>query len=139
MGEFVELKNIDPLGPQGGKKILVQQLVLILHESEHPFANHADLLGGTESRDVRFAGARTAKNGEPSDANLEELVEIRRSDGEEFETLQEGNLFALGFLEDALIEFEPGEFAIDEGHVRRAVGRGRGGQEGEGAVGRGVN
>jgi hypothetical protein len=131
VGEFVELKNMDPLGPQGGKKILVQQFVLVLHEAEHPFANHADLLGGTESRDVRFAGARTAQNGEPSDANLEELVEIRRGDGEEFETLQEGDLLALGFLEDALIEFEPGEFAIDEGHVRCAVGR-------EGAVRKGA-
>ena len=123
MGEFVELKNIDPLGPEGGKKILVQQIVLVLHEAEHPIANHADLLGGTESRDVRFTGARTAQNGESSDANLEELVEIRSGDGEELETLQEGNLLALGFLEDALVEFEPREFAIDEGHVRSAVGR----------------
>jgi hypothetical protein len=50
---------------------------------------------------------------------LEELVKIGCGDGEEFDTFQEREVLAEGFIEDALVELEPGEFAIEVGRGHR--------------------
>jgi|TARA_B110000914_G_scaffold207680_1_gene204587 hypothetical protein len=46
---------------------------------------------------------------------LEEFIEIRVGDGEELESIKKREVFSQSFIEYALIELQPGEFAIDEG------------------------
>lgn len=45
---------------------------------------------------------------------MEELVEIGGGDGEEFEAFEDWDGIVGGFIEHALIEFEPGKFSVDE-------------------------
>ena len=51
------------------------------------------------------------------DANLEKLVEIRAEDGEEFDPLDQRLRRVLRFFQNAPVELEPAQLAIDE--IRR--------------------
>ena len=48
------------------------------------------------------------------DANLEKLVEVRAEDGEEFDPLDQRLRWILRFFQDAPVELEPAQLAIDE-------------------------
>ena len=49
---------------------------------------------------------------EPGHADHEELVEVRRVDGEELDPLEQRDRLVLGQLQHALVELEPGELAV---------------------------
>jgi hypothetical protein len=51
---------------------------------------------------------------EPRDADGEELVEAGRDDRAQLHALEEGYLGVARELEDALVEFEPRELAVQE-------------------------
>ncbi len=51
---------------------------------------------------------------EPGDADLEELVEVRRRDRQEPEPLQERIRRVARLLEHTLVEVEPAQLAVDE-------------------------
>ena len=119
-GEVLHFDETDALRAHAGEEFVVEEGVLLGGESEDAFADGADLLGGGESSVVGDAGAAAAHHGEATDADLEELIEVGAGDGEELESFEEGFVGAFGLLEDALVEFEPGEFAVDEVH---GVGR----------------
>ncbi len=59
---------------------------------------------------------------EAGDADLEELVEVRRRDRQEPELLQERVRGVAGLFQDPLVEVEPAQLAVDE---EAGVGRGR--------------
>src|SRR4029450_945545 len=48
------------------------------------------------------------------DANHEELVEVCREDGAELHALEQRDVLVLGELEDARVEVQPGELAVDQ-------------------------
>jgi hypothetical protein len=48
-----------------------------------------------------------------ADADHEELVEVRLENRQEFQALQERNLTVLRFFQDAAVEFEPAQLAVD--------------------------
>ena len=48
------------------------------------------------------------------DANLEKLIQVRAENREEFDPLDERLRGVLRFLEDAAIELEPAQLAVDE-------------------------
>ena len=62
---------------------------------------------------------------EAGDADLEELVEVRRRDRQEPEPLQERVRGVAGLFQDPLVEVEPAQLAVDEeaGIGRRSRGR----------------
>ena len=48
-----------------------------------------------------------------ADAHHEELIEIRGEDGQELEPFEQRHRRVLRFFEDAAIEFQPAQFAVD--------------------------
>ena len=108
-------EDLDAGGMKGGKKVGGEQLILVLQHLVDSLPDCWDLLQWSYSGEVRGLSATAAHKGEAADSHLEELVEIRGGDGEELDSLQKRKLGAESFVEDALVEFEPGEFAIDEG------------------------
>ena len=74
-------------------------------------------LGGAETVRTHVAGFAFDLLLDSRDANLEKFIEIRAEDGEEFYALEQWLGGVLRFLENAAIEFEPAQLAIDE--VRR--------------------
>ena len=61
---------------------------------------------------------------DPGDADFEKLVEIRADDGEEFDPLDQRLRRVLRFFQDAAVELEPAQLAVDE-IFRRGETRGR--------------
>jgi hypothetical protein len=51
----------------------------------------------------------------PPTRTWKELVEVRRGDGEELDALQQRQVVAQRFVEHALVELDPGEFAVEKG------------------------
>jgi hypothetical protein len=51
---------------------------------------------------------------DPGDANLEKLVEVRAEDGQEFDALDQRLGGVLRFFQDAPVEFEPAQLAVNE-------------------------
>ena len=72
---------------------------------------------------------------EAGDAHHEELVEVAREDRQEPGALEQRQLAVLGELEDALVEGEPGQLAVQEPVVGQRLLDAR--QDGGGVVGRG--
>jgi hypothetical protein len=106
----------------------LQRAVLKRRYWSHPLHAAADrekLLGGRHPGRVRILAAAAAQEEQAADTDLEELVEIRRGDREEFHPLQQRQVFAKGFVEDSLVEFQPGQLAVDEGkrHGKMMDGR----------------
>ena len=58
-------------------------------------------------------GARLDQLLEAGDADLEEFIEIRARDAEEFDAFENRNGAVLRLLEDALIEFEERQLPVD--------------------------
>ena len=81
----------------------------------------------TRSRAAASCSAGVRPSGEPSDRpgfdllaksgdpDLEELVEVAREDREEPGSLQERIPLVAGLVEDAVVEVQPGQFAVQVG------------------------
>ena len=62
-----------------------------------------------------------------ADPDHEELVQVGGEDGEELEPLEQGDAVVLGLVEDAAVELQPGEFAVDvQGRVVQGSDRAAG-------------
>ena len=106
---------------QGGREFFVPERVLRRDHLVH------DPLDGVEgvrrAHAVRPDIARLARDLllDARDANLEKLVEIRAHDPEEFYPLEQRLRRVLRFLEDAAVELQPAQLAVDEIRVIREV------------------
>ena len=116
-----------------GVEFFVEEVVLVRGHFEDALADGGEGASGGEAGGVRGVAAAAAHEHEAADADLEELVEVGRGDGEEFDAFEEGKVIAEGFVEDALVEFQPGEFAVEEGsgHGRGAARCGARGDDGK--------
>ena len=56
------------------------------------------------------------------DADHEELVEVRDEDGQELQPLDQRQRLVLGELQDAVVEVQPGELAVDVEGVVAQIG-----------------
>ena len=81
-----------------------------------------ELLPDIESGGVGEGGQGFGEGEEASDADLEKFVEVGAGDGEEFDAVEEGQVGAECFAEDALVELQPGEFAVEVGEGHGSVG-----------------
>ena len=123
---------LDVVGPERFALLLAQVRVVenldpVLREAaehlgEHPLLASLDpgddLLGlvnlllrrASVDGELLYAGTHLLL--EPADALHEELVQVRAHDGQELHALQKGGSLVLGLIQDAAVELEPGELAV---------------------------
>jgi len=79
----------------------------------HGGGNFCQFFFGGQAVGADFAGAVFNLLEEAGDANFHEFVEVVGSDGQKFDAFEQGVANVAGFLEDAAIEFEPLDVAIE--------------------------
>ena len=88
--------------------------LLILDQQQHGFGNAHKLLGGCQAFGAFGADAGAHLRSKAGDAHHEKFVEVVGRDREELQPLQQGIAAIGGFFENAPVEIEPGEFAVDK-------------------------
>ena len=104
----------DAFGGEAGADFLTPASVLVCDETADAMGDGGELLCGGKA--VGSGGLRAGLHDlfEPGHADLEEFVEVGRDDAEEFEALEERGGGIFGLIEDALVEFQPTQLAIDK-------------------------
>ena len=113
----------------GGEFVRLADLDACLAQQTTQFAPHALLIGqqglgaeldlGKLLRGSAAVGRHRGDTGlgltdQASDANGIEFVEVGGADRDEAHTLEQRMTGVLGFLHDAVVEVQPGQFAVDE-------------------------
>jgi len=111
-GELGGGAEVDVLFREEGNELLVPAAVLVVDEVVGGGADAFELLARREAVEAEIGGTGVGLLDEAGDADLEEFVEIRADDREEFDALEEGIGVALGLLEDATVEVEPALLAV---------------------------
>ena len=121
---------------QGRVQLLVPAADLAVQQRADLGVDQIELLGRRQAvhRPRRDAGGGLAL--EAADALHEELVEVAGEDRQKFDPLQQRHLVVLGQFQDAAVEVEPADLAVEEQRVADVGGRhgaeGVGGGAGEG-------
>jgi hypothetical protein len=105
----------DALLRERGKDLLVEEPVLLLddalrargHLAKDVERRHAVGPDGRHRRELDLLL-------QARDADLEELVQVRRDDAEEFQPLQDRDALVLGLREDAAVELESLQLPVEE-------------------------
>ena len=113
---------MDALGGERGTDGALEALGLVLLEFADGGAHGREELGGLEAVELRGREAVLDATVQHTDAFLHELVEVVGEDAEEADAFEKGRAFVLGELEDAPVELEPGEVAIQEARGVEDVG-----------------
>ena len=98
------------LGEQAEQLVLDAAAVDV--ELAHPVVALGDLLLRRAAVDADFGNARGRLQFQAADALHEEFVEIGAGDRQELDALEQRIVRGLGLRQDAAIELEPGELAI---------------------------
>jgi hypothetical protein len=116
----------DPAVGEPGGDLAQEDPVDVCAELDHAGADGVELLGRLEpvgGDPPQACGQLVLQARHP---HLEELVEVRREDGEELGSLQERDARGVGEGEDPGVEVEPRELAVEQPElVGRAVAGGR--------------
>ena len=130
--DLVDADDADAVLGQRGAQVALDAACLAVGQLDDPLAELVDDL-----RRRAPVGARVAEAGvdlvvQAGDADHEELVEVRREDGRELQSLHERLLVLLGELEHARVELDPRQLAVvvergivEVGGRRRELGLGR--------------
>jgi hypothetical protein len=86
-------------------------LLFILHRGEH-FAALRDLLARRAAVDGGGVDAGGDLLLEPADAFHEEFIQVVADDGQELDPLQQRRAWVVRLVQDALVEREPGQLAV---------------------------
>ena len=97
-----------------GKDLLVQEPVLALDDALRARGDLAEHLERLHAVGARGRGAELDLLLHARDADLEELVQVRRDDAQELQPLEERHRLVLGLREHASIEFERLQLAVEE-------------------------
>ena len=111
-GQVLDLDQADALGLQQGHQVVEDALLVGLDLADHRQAV-ADLLGGrapVHRRGMHPGGDLLL---EAPDALHEELIEVVADDGQELDPLQQGVARVVGLVQDAPVEGEPGQLAVE--------------------------
>ena len=113
------LEEVDALGGQQRPQRLAPARGLLVDLRQRARADGRQLLIGglAVDRDLLDAGAELLQDGR--DAHHEELVEVGAGDGEELDALEQRVRRILRLRQDALVERQPAQLAVDE--QRRAA------------------
>ncbi len=105
--------------PQG----LLPTGALVLHHLQGAFPHRVDLLEGAHAVVAQIFDARPKFLEDGGHADHEEFVEIGPDDGQEFHPLQERVGGVQGLVQDALVEFQPTQLAVDvQGRIGQVIG-----------------
>ena len=105
-----------------GRDVLAPGAVLLRHHRVRAGADGRELLGGGQPVGRRLGDVARQLLLEAGDADHEELVQVRRDDGQELEALGERHRRVARLLEHPFVEPQPGQLAVDEQlRVRRIV------------------
>ena len=112
-GVVIRLEEVDALGRQQRPQVARPAVGLLGDLRERPAANHRQLLLGPQAvdRDLVDAGPELLQDGRH--AHHEELVEVGAGDGEKLDALEQRVRRVLGLRQDAPVELEPAELAVD--------------------------
>ena len=93
---------------------IVKAVSLLVHQLGDASGDRGENLAGRHAvgRDVVDVGGDLAS--QAGDANHVELVEVGGEDRQELDSFEQGVARVLGLVEDAAVELEPAQFAIDE-------------------------
>ena len=124
---FEEVKT---LGLQRRSQIARPAPVGIPNQGADTLGHHPQALAGREAIRCPTAAFRLDLLLQSGHPNLEELIQIGMGDAEKLDAFEQGDGGIQRLVQDSLIEFEPGQFAIEEtgrdrpGRRRRNLGRG---------------
>ena len=112
IGEFI--------GPHAAQSRLCQRwfqirqvaAVLFSGEGAHPLPDRDQLLGGCQPRRIGAGVPLSLDQLQASHPDHGEFIEIRGGNRQEFQPFQQGNRRGPSLVEDALVEFQPAQFAI---------------------------
>ena len=128
--ERLPVEDLHAVRGEGGAHLIAEDRGLLELEQVGATPDGLEHLAGGQSAGRAYGDAGGDTTLEPSDAHHEELVEVAREDGDELRALEHGELGVLGELEDALVEGEPGELAVEEAIGREGAGLGLDGGHG---------
>ncbi len=112
VGELGRGEEDDAFLSEGGDEGFVEEVVLVGVHCQNALADGCEVADRGEAGVVPGLPPAAPLEHEGADTDLEELVHVRGGDGEELDALEEGHVGFQGLVEDTLVEFEPGEFAV---------------------------
>ena len=104
----------DPDAREPGLDVVAPGAVKIRHHRVRARADGGELLGRRQPVGRRLGDVARELLLEAGDADHEELVEVRRDDGDELEALGQRHGRVERLFEHAFVESEPGELPVDE-------------------------
>src|SRR5206468_5587100 len=109
-----DFAHVNPVLRQLRQQFIFPKRILRRNQVTHRFLDAIEYFRGAQP--VRPNVARLALNllFDSGDANLEELVQIRTDDGEKLNQLDERLPLILLFFQNAAVELEPAQLAVDE-------------------------
>lgn len=112
--EFADFADTDIFVAQRREKSLAPAGILLVHKFVNCGGHARDGFIGRETVGAGLSGAVLGLLQKSSEADFDELVQIIRGYGEKFYALEQRILGVERFFEDALIELQPGDVAIEE-------------------------
>ena len=91
--------------------------VLVGRNLVRPITDRFELADGRQSRWIRAGPPGNSQRLQSTDADHEELVEIRSGDGQKLQPFKQRNLIIGRLGKDSLVELQPAQLAIDELHL----------------------
>ncbi len=113
-GEICDIPDEDVVFREGGEDFLVPKPVNCLGHLVDELLDGVEDLGRGHAVGPDVRGAAVDLLLDAGDANLEELVEVRRENREELHAFHEGLPAVLGLFEDPPVELEPAQFPVNE-------------------------
>ena len=105
---------MDVFACEGGDEVLTPAAELGVEHAEDALADGAEGGAGGAPIDAALDDVALDLLLDAGDSDLEEFVEVRAGDDEELEAFEKRIRRVEGFVEDALVEVEPAQFAAEE-------------------------
>ena len=118
LGEVLDLDLRDRFRVEAGSDVVLEQRGMPAHQLECAHTDIVHDLSGHAPGDAGHGQTSVDAALEAGDADHEELVEVGREDREEPDAFEKRDLRIRGEVEDAFVEGQPAEFAIEEA-IRR--------------------
>src|SRR5262249_27552684 len=122
VGQVLDAAHLDALGSKPGAQLTLPESRLGGREVEHALANPCERLLRGQAVCRADGDACLGLSEQPGDADLKELVEVRREDGAVVHALEKRQRLVGGELEDARMELEVRELAVEESLERLGPG-----------------
>src|SRR5262245_8734104 len=120
-GELPRLEQVDALGGQERLELIEKAPVLLVTQPARSLRDGGERLSRAQAVGPGGPVARTDPAPKASDTHHEELVEVRAHDRQELDALEQRNRRVFRFLENATVELEPRQLAVDEGVAVHAL------------------